>query len=176
MNVKLLLALLLVAVVVSPLSSSAQQIILSNATAHDVLALFGLPRGLLPASVKSYSYDPDDGRFTVELTKPCYLHFSILFYYHETVTGVLEQGSMTDMEGIELKKLFVWVPLTEIKARPPPSRDIELVIGFVSETKDAAEFEEVRPCEDNGGGCAAAGGNPKQLLLLQQPAANAAQS
>uniref|UniRef100_A0A7N0SYX5 Uncharacterized protein n=1 Tax=Kalanchoe fedtschenkoi TaxID=63787 RepID=A0A7N0SYX5_KALFE len=113
--VKLLLALLLVGVIASPLSSNVQQIIPSNATAHDVLALFGLPRGLLPASVNS------------------------LFYYHEMITGVLEQGSITDLEGIEVKLLFVYVTVTKIKMRSPLFPFIDFVAGAIVDARDVLQ-------------------------------------
>jgi Protein of unknown function, DUF538 len=85
-------------------------------TAHDLLAAYGLPWGLLPDAVKrSYISDDDDGDgrvFEVKLSSSsCYVHFpSNLIYYHATISGRLSNGRITGLSGIQAKKLFVWVP------------------------------------------------------------------
>lgn len=45
----------------------------------------GLPGGLLPSSVKSYSLNKDDGSFWVALDNPCYAHIEDQVPYLHTI-------------------------------------------------------------------------------------------
>ncbi|KAI9075795.1 hypothetical protein K1719_042281 [Acacia pycnantha] len=87
----------------------------SGPSIHDLLAKYGLPKGILPDSVKSFSLS-DDGSFRVELQKPCYVQFDRLVYYDTVITGKLTYGSVSDVSGIQAQKLFLWLPVTGIKA------------------------------------------------------------
>nr|GMD61836.1 DUF538 domain-containing protein [Ipomoea batatas] len=80
---------------------------------HDVLAQYGLPKGLLPDVVESYDI-ADDGSFTVDLSTTCYVQFSNLVYYDKTITGKLSSGKIYDITGIQVKKAFIWLSVTGI--------------------------------------------------------------
>ncbi|KAH7861757.1 hypothetical protein Vadar_030426 [Vaccinium darrowii] len=84
-------------------------------TVYELLPKYGLPSGLLPDSVKSYSLSPDNGSFVVELEKPCYIQFDYLVYYDKRITGTLKYGSITDLKGIQVQRLFIWFDVDEIK-------------------------------------------------------------
>ncbi|GLJ05643.1 hypothetical protein SUGI_0022110 [Cryptomeria japonica] len=86
----------------------------------EVLAKFGLPIGLLPDSVKSYSL-ADDGEFRVDLEKPCYVQFNYLVYYDNKITGKLTYGKISDLDGIEVRKFFIWVNIKGIEVDVPSS-------------------------------------------------------
>ncbi|PON65192.1 hypothetical protein PanWU01x14_118980 [Parasponia andersonii] len=121
---------------------------LSTSDVHDLLPLYGLPRGLLPNNVKSYSLS-EDGSFKVELQSPCYVQFDKLVWYDKEITGKLSYGSVSDVTGIQAKKLFLWVSVTEIHA-DKDSDTIRFYVGFLSEDLPAEEFEKVPVCKGNG--------------------------
>ncbi|XP_020256614.1 uncharacterized protein LOC109833372 [Asparagus officinalis] len=133
-------------------------------TVYDLLPRYGLPRGLLPSAVKSYSLS-SNGEFVVELTSTCYVHFlSNLVYYEKKITGKVSYGQITDIEGIQAKKLFLWTSVTKIVAHPA-DETIEFYVGFLSESLQASEFEEVPACKSKVGGCRGVDGVLKEEAL-----------
>lgn len=112
---------------------------------HDILAKFGLPKGLLPDTVTSYSLS-EDGEFQLELERSCYVHFDDLVYYEKKITGKLSYGAISDLTGIQAKKLFIWVSVTGIEM-DPGSDEIEFHVGFLSEKLPAKQFEEIPTCK-----------------------------
>ena len=143
------LRLLLIAAVVASLSASSASSAggLAIADVHDLLPLYGLPKGLVPDNVKSYSLS-DDGDFVIELKSTCYVHFeSRLVYYDKKIRGKISYGEVSDASGIQAKKAFIWVSVTGIVAHP--SRDsIEFKVGFLGEELPASEFEKIPVCRD----------------------------
>ncbi|KAK8952554.1 hypothetical protein KSP39_PZI004315 [Platanthera zijinensis] len=113
-------------------------------TVHDELPKYGLPPGLLPDSVVSYSVG-SSGEFEVEFSSPCYVKFSDLVHYEKKVKGRLSYGAITDLEGILLKKVFFWVPITGIVA-DPHGATLNFQIGFLSEKLPVALFETIPHC------------------------------
>lgn len=110
---------------------------------HDLLPRFGFPRGLVPSNVESYSLS-EDGEFEVHMDQPCYVQFDDLFYYDKKIKGHLTFGSISDVTGIQARKLFLWVPVTGIDAA---SGYIQFHVGALSETLPADQFENVRVCK-----------------------------
>ncbi|KAK9122638.1 hypothetical protein Sjap_012240 [Stephania japonica] len=125
-----------------------------NTTVHDVLADYGLPPGLLPDPVKSYSLT-DDGSFVVDLENTCYVQFEYLVYYDRRITGVLKYGSITELKGIQVKKFFLWLNVDEIRVDLPPSDSIYFQVGFINKKLDVKQFEALRSCGDNAAAAAA---------------------
>ncbi|XP_077225441.1 uncharacterized protein At5g01610-like [Tasmannia lanceolata] len=117
---------------------------------HDILPEFGLPKGLLPDSVTTYSLS-DDGTFVIELSHSCYVQFSDLVYYSNKITGKLSYGSISDLSGIQAKKVFIWVPVTGIEM-DPGSDEIEFHVGFLSEKLPAKQFESIPTCKNKAYG------------------------
>ncbi|CAL9075272.1 unnamed protein product, partial [Musa acuminata var. zebrina] len=144
----------------------------SSSGVHDVLKDHGLPKGLIPHSARDYSL-ADDGQFVVHLKAPCYVQFSDLVYYDQTITGKLSYGAITDLDGIQVKKLFVWFPVSAVKAHPE-SKTIEFKVGFLSQSFPLKEFKDVPDCEKKTtASCRGATGfSPEELLpvaAVQQP-------
>ncbi|CAL9108473.1 unnamed protein product, partial [Musa acuminata var. zebrina] len=129
---------------------------------HDALPTYGLPSGLLPDSVKSYSLAAN-GEFVVELEAPCYVQFSHLVYYEKTIRGMLSYGAISDLSGIQAKKLFIWVSITAIEAHPADGT-IEFKVGFLSESLSEKQFESVPHCKAKAS--ARPGFFPEELLPL----------
>ncbi|XP_074588761.1 uncharacterized protein LOC141844657 isoform X3 [Curcuma longa] len=116
----------------------------ASSGAHDLLKKFGLPKGLLPHSAKNYSLS-DDGSFEVQLKHPCYVQFTDLVYYDEIVTGHISYGSISGIKGIQVKKLFVWFPISSISA-DEDSKTIQINVGFLTETFPWKQFKDVPDC------------------------------
>lgn len=70
-------------------------------------------------------------------------------WYDKEVTGKLSYGSVSDVTGIQAKKLFFWVSVTEIHA-DKNSGNIKFYVGPLSEELPAEEFEDVPVCKSNG--------------------------
>ncbi|GJM96261.1 hypothetical protein PR202_ga13080 [Eleusine coracana subsp. coracana] len=117
-----------------------------NGAANDILPKYGLPKGLIPDSVASYSFDETTGRFEIHLAGTCYVHFgSNLVYYDKTITGTLSYGAISSLTGVQAKKLFLWVSVTGMVAHPKQGT-IEFQAGFVSESLSASMFDKVPAC------------------------------
>uniref|UniRef100_A0A0C9RNE3 TSA: Wollemia nobilis Ref_Wollemi_Transcript_8709_1002 transcribed RNA sequence n=1 Tax=Wollemia nobilis TaxID=56998 RepID=A0A0C9RNE3_9CONI len=122
----------------------------SDQPVSEILAKYGLPIGLLPDSVKSYSLG-DDGSFKVELDKPCYVQFNYLVYYEKTITGKLSYGKITGLDGIQAKQFFIWVDVTGIVMDLPSSDYIYFQVGIISKKIDISWFESVPTCKNSYG-------------------------
>ncbi|KAJ4840573.1 hypothetical protein Tsubulata_006117 [Turnera subulata] len=118
---------------------------------HDLLPKLGLPRGLIPGNVKSYEVSPL-GYFSINLSNPCYVQFHRLVHFDTQIRGkIISYGLVTDLSGILVKELFVWIPLAGInRAAANGSGDgddtVEFQVGVFTETYPANKFEAVPPC------------------------------
>uniref|UniRef100_A0A1D1ZCN9 Uncharacterized protein At5g01610 n=1 Tax=Anthurium amnicola TaxID=1678845 RepID=A0A1D1ZCN9_9ARAE len=121
----------------------------NNASVFEVLPQYGLPSGLLPDAVASYSLDAE-GRFVVELDRSsCYVQFgSYLVYYARRITGTLKVGSIRDLEGIQVQRLFLWFGVDEIKVDLPPSDYIYFEVGWITKRLPIDDFRNVHSCQD----------------------------
>ncbi|XP_062076715.1 uncharacterized protein LOC133781672 [Humulus lupulus] len=135
-------------------------------TVFDVLPEFGLPSGLLPDSVISYTLS-EDGRFVVFLENPCYIEFDYLVYYDKTIRGKLNYGSITELEGIQVRRFFLWLGVDEIRVDLPPSDSIYFQVGFINKKLDLDQFKTVRSCYFAASGCGPR--SWKQFLELPAP-------
>ncbi|KAJ9183125.1 hypothetical protein P3X46_007031 [Hevea brasiliensis] len=110
---------------------------------HDLLSLFGLPRGLLPDNVKSYTLSPS-GSFSIQLTTPCYVHFDELVYYRKKIKGRLSNGAVHDVSGIRAKMLFIWLSVSGIEV----DEDDNMIEFFVGPQKlSARQLEDIPACK-----------------------------
>ncbi|PHT59321.1 hypothetical protein CQW23_01684 [Capsicum baccatum] len=141
----------------------------ANTTVYQILTKYNLPQGLLPSSVKSYSLS-DDGTFKVVLEKPCYVEFEYLVYYADKITGKLSIGSITDLEGIQVKRFLLWLNVNEIRVDLPTSGSIYFQVGFINKRLDVKQFETVHDCRDNS--LALCGTSLRQVLQLPAPVNN----
>ncbi|KAK7309869.1 hypothetical protein RJT34_06955 [Clitoria ternatea] len=112
---------------------------------YDVLPKYGLPRGLLPDTVTDYTLS-DDGRFVVVLEKECYVHFEYVVYYDKKITGKLSYGSITELQGIQVQRLFLWFNVDEIRVDLPPSDNIYFKVGIINKKLDVDQFKTVHSC------------------------------
>ncbi|XP_037428844.1 uncharacterized protein LOC119294704 [Triticum dicoccoides] len=141
-------ALLLLLLAVAVAAASADP---ANGAANDLLPKYGLPRGLIPDSVSSYTFDEATGDFEIHLAGTCYVRFGDhLVYYEKALRGCLSKGRITGLSGIQAKKLFLWVSVSGIVAHPEEGT-LEFQVGFVSEELSASLFDRVPVCGASAG-------------------------
>ncbi|KAL6203965.1 hypothetical protein ACLB2K_021235 [Fragaria x ananassa] len=152
------------------LLSAAPRLSLSDSTVFELLPKYGLPSGLLPASVSNYTLS-DDGRFVVVLDKPCYIQFEYLVYYETKITGKLSYGAITDLKGIQVQRLFFWFDVDEIRVDLPPSDSIYFTVGIINKKLDVDQFQSVHSCRDglSGSGSGSCLGSLKRVIQLPSP-------
>ncbi|CAN1178959.1 hypothetical protein LINPERPRIM_LOCUS36918 [Linum perenne] len=115
---------------------------------HDLIPQYGLPRGLLPDGIQSYTLSPSDGSFTVLLKTTCYVHFGDhLVYYDKKIGGKLSYGSVNDVSGIQAKKGFLWLPVTSIEVTKNGDSTIQFFVGPFSEKLPLDLFQNVPQCK-----------------------------
>ncbi|GFP92489.1 hypothetical protein PHJA_001393100 [Phtheirospermum japonicum] len=152
-NFKLHYLVLLLVLLINLCSSSQQSTATisqqtPNQTVYDILPRYGLPSGLLPDSVTSYTLT-EDGEFTVTLEKPCYIQFDYLVYYDQKISGKLSIGSISDLKGIQVQRLyFFWFDVDEIRVDLPPADSIYFTVGIINKKLDVDQFLTVRSCKD----------------------------
>ncbi|KAI5066689.1 hypothetical protein GOP47_0019313 [Adiantum capillus-veneris] len=111
-----------------------------------ILTQNGLPVGLLPSTVEDYTLS-EDGKFSVSLSKACYVDFDYEVYYAETITGTLSYGAISDLSGIQAKKAFLWLSVTGIHADDSSSSYIYFDVGPFSKKLSISQFESVPVCK-----------------------------
>ncbi|XP_010923336.1 uncharacterized protein [Elaeis guineensis] len=120
----------------------------NGTTVYELLPQYGLPAGLLPDTVKSFQL-ADDGSFVVELEGSCYVEFEYLVYYDPRITGVVKYGSIEDLQGIQVRRFFIWFDVESIKVDLPPSDYIYFDVGWITKKLTVGQFETVHSCEAN---------------------------
>ncbi|XP_076892225.1 uncharacterized protein At5g01610-like [Bidens hawaiensis] len=158
MAAKTLLLITLITLISTTTSLSDDQ-----PTVYQILEQYGLPSGLLPDSVKSYTLSPD-GSFVVELDQPCYIQFDYLVYYDSKITGTLSYGSITDLDGIQVKRFLFWFSVDEIRVDLPSSDNIYFTVGIINKKLDIDQFETIHSCTDNA--LAACGQSSKSISQI----------
>nr|CAD1819206.1 unnamed protein product [Ananas comosus var. bracteatus] len=123
----------------------------SEASIHDVLRAHGLPGGLLPKGVASFSLDADTGLLDVELSQPCYAKYDgvDLAYFDRAVRGNLSFGALRGVEGLSQEELFVWLPVKGILVSDPSSGVILFDIGLAHKRLSRSVFEDPPECQPN---------------------------
>ncbi|XP_047325815.1 uncharacterized protein LOC124929486 [Impatiens glandulifera] len=114
-------------------------------TVFEILPKYGLPSGLLPNSVKSYSLS-SEGDFVVELENPCYIHFEYLVYYETKISGKLKYGSITVLKGIQVQRFLLWFDVDDIRVDLPPSDSIYFQVGMINKRLDIDQFQTLHNC------------------------------
>ncbi|XP_071734819.1 uncharacterized protein At5g01610-like [Rutidosis leptorrhynchoides] len=146
MAAKTLITLLTLVILITSTNALS---VTNQPTVYQILEKYGLPSGLLPDSVKSYTLSSDDGSFVVELEKPCYIQFDYLVYYDSKITGKLNFGSITDLDGIQVKRFLFWFSVDEIRVDLPASDYIYFTVGIINKELDIDQFETVHACTEN---------------------------
>ncbi|KAJ6793348.1 uncharacterized protein M6B38_113885 [Iris pallida] len=141
----LLSSFLLLLLLPTPTTSSSSS---SNSTIYDLLPKYGLPPGLLPDNVQSFSLS-QNGRFSVQLQSRCQIEFDYLVSYDADISGTLKYGSIRDLKGVHARKFLIWFDVDAIKVDLPPSDYVYFEVGWITKKLDAEQFRTVHSCEKN---------------------------
>ncbi|KAG1365667.1 hypothetical protein COCNU_12G006670 [Cocos nucifera] len=79
----------------------------------DLLQEYDMPIGLFPKDATNYEFNEETRKLTVFIPSACevgYKDSSVLRFF-TTVTGYLEKGKLTNVEGMKTKVL-IWVKVT----------------------------------------------------------------
>lgn len=118
-------------------------------TLAELLTKYGLPPGVFPSTVTAFSL-ASNGSLTVDLAGPCYVHFEYLTYFEAHITGVLRYGSLSDLQGVQVRRFLIWYHVIRIKVDlPPPPRYVYIDIGWITRKLPADDFQSLHACEDS---------------------------
>ncbi|KAK8968135.1 hypothetical protein KSP40_PGU001093 [Platanthera guangdongensis] len=118
----------------------------NGTTVFELLTKFGLPPGLLPNTVTSFSLT-DNGDFEVNLSGKCYVNFEYLVYYESKITGVVRYGEISDLKGIQVRRFLVWFNVESIKVDLPLSKYIYFDVGWITKKLSIEQFTTVHSCQ-----------------------------
>ncbi|KAL6954923.1 hypothetical protein U1Q18_020048 [Sarracenia purpurea var. burkii] len=113
-------------------------------TAYQVLEEYDLPVGLLPTGVSGYELDNSTGEFKAYLNGTC--SFTISSYelkYKSTITGVISTDKLTNLKGISVKVLFLWLNIAEVIR---DGDELEFSVGIASADFPVDNFDESPQC------------------------------
>jgi hypothetical protein len=149
-----LLCLLLLAAPLPSLSRDAPRDAVSGAaragsTIHQLLKDHGLPGGLLPRGVQSYTLDESSGLLQARLSAPCYAKYDNgdLAYFDTVVRGNLSKGALRGVEGLAQEELFVWLPVKGILVAGEQPGVIVFDIGYAHKSLSRSLFEDPPDCK-----------------------------
>lgn len=118
----------------------------SPATAYDELRLRGFPRGLLPSNVRGYTLDAGSGDFAVDLHSSCRIVLpagNYLASFNHRLTGRLDEGRISGLDGIRVRAFFRWWSITGIRA---DGDQLVFEVGSVSAKFPARDFNASLEC------------------------------
>ncbi|KAJ8749623.1 hypothetical protein K2173_026272 [Erythroxylum novogranatense] len=101
-------------ILLSPLATSSPN---GNAlTAYEILVGYNFPIGVLPMGVIGYDLDAKTGKFHVYLNGSCSfsLEGGYQLKYKPTITGVVSDNRLSELSGVSVKVLFLWLNIVEV--------------------------------------------------------------
>uniref|UniRef100_J3NC34 Uncharacterized protein n=2 Tax=Oryza brachyantha TaxID=4533 RepID=J3NC34_ORYBR len=109
-----------------------------------MLERYDFPRGILPVGVEGYVLR-DDGSFEVYFPRDCefMLARTWLVRYGARIAGAAASGSLTSLQGVYVKVLFVWLPVGEVDRA---GDRLSFYIGPVSTSFPLADFADSPHC------------------------------
>lgn len=121
----------------------------AGSTIHQLLKDHGLPGGLLPRGVESYTLDESSGLLEARLSAPCYAKYDNgdLAYFDNVVRGNLSKGALRGVEGLAQEELFVWLPVKGILVQDQEPGVILFDIGYAHKSLSRSLFEDPPDCK-----------------------------
>lgn len=114
---------------------------------HELLRSNGLPAGLIPKEVKSYTLSEETGLLEVYLEAPCLAKLDTMAFYESVVRGNLTYGRLRGVEGFSQEELFLWLPVKDIIVDDPNSGLILFDIGLAHKQLSLSLFETPPHCK-----------------------------
>ncbi|CAI9787746.1 unnamed protein product [Fraxinus pennsylvanica] len=112
-----------------------------SSSIHELLQSRGLPAGLLPKEVRSYTLS-ESGLLEVFLDGLCMIKFDTMAFYDSVVRANFTYGSLTGVEGFSLEELFFWLPVKDIVVDYPKPGLILFDIGVARKQLSLSLFED----------------------------------
>ncbi|KAF3453559.1 hypothetical protein FNV43_RR03999 [Rhamnella rubrinervis] len=120
-----------------------------SSSIHDLLRSKGLPAGLVPKEVKSYTLS-DDGYLEVFLDGPCMTKFENRVVFDSVLRANLSYGSLIGVVGLTQEELFLWLPVKDIIVVDPRSGLIIFDIVVAHKQLSLSLFEDPPDCLPQG--------------------------
>ncbi|KAK0599726.1 hypothetical protein LWI29_008058 [Acer saccharum] len=117
-----------------------------SSSIHDLLRSKGLPAGLLPKEVKSYTLS-EDGLLEVVLEGPCLTKYENRVLFDSVIRANLSYGSLIGVVGLSQEELFLWLPVKDIIVYDPKSGLILFDIVVAHKELSLSLFEDPPDCE-----------------------------
>ncbi|KAK6941023.1 Protein of unknown function DUF538 [Dillenia turbinata] len=116
-----------------------------NTTAYDLLQSYDFPIGILPRGVTSYDLDEATGKFHANFGRSCdfSLEGSYQLRYKSTISGVISEDKITNLSGISVKVLFLWLNIVEVRRN---GDELEFSVGIASANFAVDNFYENPQC------------------------------
>lgn len=122
-------------------------------TVPELMDRFGLPRALLPDTARRYLLH-DDGSFDLYLDDGCEVEAGgYRVFYSIKISGVVAPRRVTGLEGVRVRVLFVWVPVTGIEV---DGGVVTVSVGPVKKSFPAVGFKASPRCAAGSAAVAAA--------------------
>ncbi|XP_044491149.1 uncharacterized protein LOC123215139 [Mangifera indica] len=125
---------------------SLQVLCCFSSSIHELLRSKGLPPGLLPKEVKSYSLS-ENGMLEVVLEGPCLAKYENRVFFESVVKANLSYGSLTGVVGLSQEELFLWLPVKDIIVDDPTSGLILFDIVVAHKELSLSLFEDPPDCK-----------------------------
>lgn len=120
-----------------------------SSSIHDLLRSRGLPPGLVPKEVKSYSLS-ENGMLEVVLEGPCLAKYENRVFFESVVKANLSYGSLNGVVGLSQEELFLWLPVRDIIVDDPTSGLILFDIVVAHKELSLSLFEDPPDCKPQG--------------------------
>ncbi|XP_076937663.1 uncharacterized protein LOC143605445 [Bidens hawaiensis] len=127
-------------------SITVRSVQITSSSIHDLLKSKGLPVGLFPKEVESFTLY-NTGLLEVFLRGPCLTKFDTMAFYESTIRANLTYGSLTGVEGLSQEELFLWLPVKDIIVNDPKSGLILFDIGLAHKQLSLSLFEDPPDCK-----------------------------
>ncbi|KAH9625080.1 hypothetical protein KSS87_008449 [Heliosperma pusillum] len=121
----------------------------SSSSIHDLLKSQGLPGGLFPRNVDSYTLD-QDGLLEVYFNEPCEAMFESPVRFDTVVKANLSYGGLIGVQGLAQEELFLWLPVEDIIVQDRFSGLILFNIGVAQKQLAFSLFEDPPICNPKG--------------------------
>ncbi|KAL9399452.1 hypothetical protein Peur_008413 [Populus x canadensis] len=115
--------------------------------AHTELTNYGFPIGLLPSSVKNYTFNQTSGKFSVDLGGACKITLppdNYLATYSKRVSGKIVEGRIAELDGIRVRAFFKWWSITGISSS---GDNLVFEVGMITAKYPSKNFDESPQCE-----------------------------
>lgn len=107
----------------------------------DLLKEYNIAIGIFPRDATNYEFNEETGKLTVFIPSICEVGYrdSSVLRFSTIVTGYLEKGKLSDIEGIKTK-VMIWVKVTSISA---DGAKLHFAAGM-KKTRDRCAYEVLR--------------------------------